>query len=107
MYLDNSSNICRIGWKFNYKGSELLAAFEAKFKESKQIETDAREQLAALLLDPKVTRNDERCVKHDRTIDTHGAIAEMCEVLVHEAKRSPDREFTLAIGDVVFFDLQK
>jgi hypothetical protein len=65
----------------------------------------ARERLAALLRDASVGHDDKR-VREDKTeIEHAGVQREHCAVFVQEFGRTPDREFHLSLGDVVYFGL--
>jgi hypothetical protein len=95
----------REGWKFTYKGSELLAAAEKRVKHFSALEKDLRDQLSKRLADRSKnltsSKNDE--LKSRATMAA--TLREQCEVFAHEFERLPEREFYLSIGDVVFFGL--
>jgi hypothetical protein len=95
----------RTGWKFSYKGSDLVAAAQAKLAEYTRRETEARQEMSKLMADMRVSPTGEDCSKLKSAIENYGTIREQCQVFAHEFARTPDREFNLSLGDVVFFGL--
>lgn len=95
----------REGWKYTYKGGELLEAAKRKWAELRQKEMDARNNVAAMLKDEKVSPNDDRLEEGKRLIEKYGNEREQCMVFCHEFARAADRDFTLGLGDVTYFDL--
>ena len=61
--------------------------------------------LAALLSDPDVSQSDSRIILLRALIEDFGKQYEACKVYCKEFQRNPSREFTLALGDVVYFGL--
>jgi hypothetical protein len=94
----------RSGWKYSYKGSEVLAHAEALLAEYQEAETAARQAVADLMTDADVSVSDKRVEDAKREVERVARIHEECKVYVHEFRRNPDRDFNLALGDVVFFN---
>ena len=105
MYHDFQS-VNREGWKYNYKGSELLAAAQTKWKEFLTAEKSARKKVSDLMGDIRVSAESREVQEAKRDVEFNGKNREACAVYVHEFARTPDREFNLSLGDVVFFGLQ-
>lgn len=105
MYTEHGSLTNRDGWKFTYKGSELLAYAKKKLEAFTAKETAARKQMASLMLDAKVNANGEEVDKVKRVIASAGMEREKCAVWVHEFQRNGDKEYWLALGDVVYFGI--
>jgi hypothetical protein len=104
MYNDHSSKL-REGWRFSYKGKELLPLAQEKLTEHREGEAEARNAVVSLLMDMTVSRTDPRIKEWEQKIVFHGNLGEQCAVWVHQFQREPDREFLLALGDVVYFDI--
>ena len=102
MYNEHRSAL-RNEWKYTYAGSELLPYAQKKLAEHSGKETAAREKAAALLTDKTVNRNDQRVKEAEAAIIDHGDAAEKCRVWVHQFAREPERTYSLALGDVVYF----
>ncbi len=98
-------NTSRETWKYTYKGSELLPHAERKFQEFLAKEVDARRQMAAYMVDMKVSQSSDEVSKCKTAIETNGNLREQCAVYVHEFRRTPDRDFLLSLGDVTFFGI--
>lgn len=96
-------NTARETWKYIYKGSELLPHAERKFKEFLAKEVEARRQMAAYMVDMKVSQSSDEVSKCKNAIEQNGNLREQCAVYVHEFRRTPDRDFLLSLGDVTFF----
>lgn len=95
----------RSDWKYAYKGAELLPYARKKLEYHSEQENAARREAAALLTDPTVQRNSEAVKRAEQAITEHGDAAEKCKVWVHQFQRESDRDFQLALGDVVYFGL--
>ena len=107
MYHD-FSNTARSNWKYGYKGRDgLLDAAKNKFEYFKAKETEARQKMAALMTDSRVSPSEKEVTDTRKDIESFATHAEECMVYVHEFERNPDREFLLSLGDVVFFGLAK
>ena len=106
MYLEHKDSN-RSGWRYTYKGSDLLAAAKRILEEYNVRENTSREHMAKLMRDPKVSPSAQEVTECKREIERVAMTAEECVVFVHEFARTPDREFHLSQGDVVFFGLPK
>lgn len=95
----------RTGWKYTYKGAELLRYAEARLAFHQERAAQTRADYGRRVGDRTVKLQDDESQKLLRATETHASLAEQCEVFVHEFRRSPEREFQLALGDVVFFGL--
>lgn len=104
MYLDNS-NISRNGWKYTYKGSELLSFAETKLQQKCREEQEARTRVIELTRDTTVSPNDRKVDEAKRDVERAATVVEELMVHVHQFRREMDREFHLSMGDVVFFGL--
>lgn len=93
----------REGWKFTYKGSHLLPFAKDRYTEYKKLELEKRNEMAELLKDEN--QSISRMEGLNKKVEELGRLSELCAVFQHEFNRTPDREFHLAIGDVVFFGL--
>lgn len=104
MFYDFSST-SREGWKYTYKGKELanLAKYKRDLFHDKEM--SARDRLAKLLKDPKVSQDDRRIEDLKRDIEHNGKQYEACKVFYHEFSRAQDKDFYLSLGDVVYFGL--
>uniref|UniRef100_A0A6M3KVN2 Uncharacterized protein n=1 Tax=viral metagenome TaxID=1070528 RepID=A0A6M3KVN2_9ZZZZ len=100
-------SINRETWKYTYCGRELLEASVGCYKQYHECEMDARTRLASLMIDPNVRQDDNRIADLKRDIEHNGKQAEACSVFMTAFEREPDRDFYLALGDVVFFGLNK
>lgn len=96
----------RTGWKYGYKGSELIEVAKNRQAFYRKKELTARDKMAELLTDRTISPSDDRMKQLEQDIQSFGSTAEQCDVFVHEFGRNPDREFQLSLGDVVFFALQ-
>jgi len=98
-------NAKRENWLFAYKGSELAPFAKKKYEHYTLKETEARLNISDLLRDPNVRANDERIEKLKRDIEKFGDEREKCLVWVHEFGRRLEESFSLALGDVTYFDI--
>jgi len=98
-------NTTRDQWKFTYKGSELLEAAKKKVAFFAAREDRYRTELAAAMNDRKQNLNSSKNDKLKNNASSAATQKEACEVFAHEFKRTPDREFHLNLGDVVYFGL--
>lgn len=103
----NEINTFRNKWTFHYKAETLLPYVLAKYKSLQQAETDARNQMAALLTNPDVKATDQRIADLKHAISFNSAEKEKCHILYHELNRArfDDKLFELGIGDVSYFDI--
>ena len=74
----------RTGWKFSYKGSDLTSAL--------------REKVTELEAEKRAMEKDENSVEITEEIVENALLAE-------EFEKNPDKEVTLALGDVVYLNL--
>lgn len=95
----------RSGWKFTYTAKELLPYVEKALQEHTEGERKCRDMAATLMRDNKVLHNDPRHARLSGAIEQHGDAIELMTVLAHEFKRVPEKEYTLAIADVVFLEI--
>ena len=95
----------RESWKFTYKGSELVKAAQAKVDFYAAQEEEYRVKTASALTDRSVAVNGNKLDKLKNKLTSAASQKVNCEVFLHEFKRSPDREFSLSMADVVFFGL--
>lgn len=98
-------NTRRDEWRFTYTGFELLAAAKKKLEFFCAKEKEAREKTASLLTDVCVKASDKRIEDLKKEIEKFGDEKEKCTVWVHEFARHPQNEYSLALGDVSYFDL--
>ena len=95
----------RLDWEYTYKGRDLLAKAELLRERFAAKELEARNKTADLLRDVNVSQSDSRFTDLKREVATNGSLKEQCDVFVHQFRREPDREFSLGLGDVTFFEL--
>src|SRR4051812_40066156 len=98
-------NTNREGWRYSCAGGALLEFARAKLAYHTDQELAARRTVQARIADPTISRKDDELQKAEKAIDEHGNLREQCAVFVHEFARTPDREFQLSLGDVVFFGI--
>lgn len=104
MYFDNTFTERR-GWKYTYKGSDLLEPAKRKLAAVQAEETEVRDNVAKLLQNRQVNARCKDVTDLEKMVVSLSEDHEMLLVLVHEFGRTPDREFRLALGDVVFLGL--
>jgi hypothetical protein len=105
MFFEKShSFVNRHGWTFTHTGEELCPLAANRFREFKEAELKARNIAAKLLQDPTVHHEDKKVLAAKDDIQKFGALAEKCAVWTHEFERTPEREFTLGVNDVLFFN---
>jgi len=104
MYFDRGTGK-REGWLYVYLGSEIEEAAVLLRDEHREIEMAARKCVAELLANGHISHDDDRVRREKVNIENHGKEAEACKVFAHQFRRNPDREFSLSIGDVVYFGL--
>jgi hypothetical protein len=98
-------NTNRDSWRFTYTGQELLAHALKKYDFFTSQETEARNSMAGMLKDPSVRASDPKIDELKKNIEFWGCEREKCIVWVHEFKRSPQKEYSLTLGDVSYFDI--
>lgn len=92
-------------WRFTYKGSELLPFAQKRQKELHAQESEARAQIQQLMGDKTQSVTGEKAKRLEQVAVKAATQAEQFDVFVHEFERSPDKEFTLSVSDVVFFGI--
>lgn len=97
--------IRRTEWQHTYLGKELLPYAEAKRKHFSDREIAGRSKMSKLMDDRNINVNDPKVKELQAEIESTANEAEQCAVFVHEFKRKPEREFSLSLGDVVYFGL--
>jgi hypothetical protein len=102
VYLDNT-HTSRAGWRYTYKGSDLLPYAKKKLTDMCEQERAAREEVITLTRDPATNPEDRRVQEAKRTVATTASVVEELMVYVHQFAREPEKEFSLSSGDVVFF----
>lgn len=95
----------REGWKYTYKGEELLEPARKKYRDVRAREMEARNTLADLLRNPLIGPDDHKVVDNKKLAERYGNESEQCMVFCHEFTRNPSREYLLSLGDVTYFDL--
>ncbi len=92
-------------WKFTYKAKELLPFAQQRLAEHQAVESKLRQQLATLIQDPASFHDDAKLQQLKRDVDRHSALREQFEVYCHEFNRTPNKEFSLKLSDIVFFGI--
>jgi len=95
----------RDSWKFTYKGSDLVEAAKAKVEYYRRQEVSLREKLGVRLQNSNMSLNSKKSEDIKKRAFEAASFKEQCEVQAHEFNRTPDREFSLSLSDVVFFGL--
>jgi len=93
----------RSQWKFAYKGKHLLPHARRRLAELRAEEAQLRERLAGLVRDPASFHDDTRLQQLKAEVDRLSGVREQFEVYCHEFRRTPDKDFSLKLGDLVFF----
>lgn len=97
----------RDNWRFSYLGKELADAARVKYDNFTAQEKEARHSMAEMLKDANVRASDPRIEDLKQSIERFGSEREKCLVWVHEFARQPQKEYSLALSDVSYFDLAK
>lgn len=95
----------RESWKYTYKGSELVQAAKSKVEFYTNKENELRQKMSDMLSDKSIAVNTSRMNKIKQSLESAAMNKEQCEVFAHEFERGASREFSLSMGDVVFFGL--
>ena len=98
-------NVNRETWKYTYTGAELMLAAIDMRCDYREKELAARKKVIDLLADARVPHNDPVVAEARRDIEANGKQYEACKIFAHEFERNKDREYQLALGDVVYFGL--
>lgn len=104
MYLDNTHTL-RSGFRYIYKASDILPHAEERLREKIEQERTAREDVIRLTRDPSVSPSDRKVEEAKRAVVSTATVVEELSVYVHEFARQREREYSLNLGDVVFFGL--
>lgn len=105
MHIENSRTK-RSEWCFHYTGKLLLGPARRKLKEWDDKIDKVRTSLSALIADRSMELKDNRIADAKSQAEKYEVEAEYCRVWVAEFARTPDREFILQAGDVVYFGLE-
>lgn len=103
MYSDHR-NTGREGWKYTYKGGDLLEPAKTRLVYWQGLERELRDKLAAHFKGTGAITGS-KIQKVQESARHAGMMVEQLQVFVHEFTRFPDREYLLAMGDVVFFGI--
>lgn len=103
MYLEKRDGN-RTSWKYTYKGGALLPFAQERLAYYSTLETNQRNAMARLLVDPKQNVQSDESNRLKSDIEKTAIQHEMCTVYVHEFERSPDREYHLDMSDVVYLE---
>ena len=95
----------RAGWKYTHTGSDLAVEAQRLHDEAFKKEMAARKEIARLMENPTIGHDSEEVRKAKKQVEQWGKQREECAVFVYEFAKNPEREFQLALGDVVFFGL--
>jgi hypothetical protein len=95
----------RSGWKYTYTGKELLPFAKKCLANYYAAEKEARTKMSLLIKDMNRTQDDPEIARCRTAIEGNGSQREELMVFVHEFTRAPEREYNLALGDVVFFGM--
>jgi hypothetical protein len=95
----------RSGWKFVYKGEDLLPFARRRLAEHQAVEAQLRDKLAKMIREPASFHDDARLQQLKLDVDRHAGLREQFEVYCHEFARTPKKEFSLKLSDVVFFGI--
>lgn len=98
-------NTNRSGWKYTYTGKELLPFARLCLANYYKAECEARDKMSTLIKDMSRSQDDPVLVQCRKDIESNGSQREELLVFVHEFTRQPEREYHLALGDVVFFGM--
>jgi hypothetical protein len=104
VYHDNT-NTSRSGFRYTYKGKDLVNFVIKKLKDKCGEQKRAREEVIRLTRDPAVSSTDRKVEDAKRDVTTAATVVEELSVYAHEFQRYPEREYNLSLGDVVFFGL--
>lgn len=92
----------RESWKFAYKGSDLIELDSSKVIFFRIRENLYRTNLANALIDRNIPISGGKIDKLKKIFENAAIHRESCEVFLHEFKRTPEREFSLSMSDIVF-----
>ena len=102
MYLENGRTV-RDEWRYTYRGVDLLPNASALLAEYIEEEERVRTELTAAMEDRSVDLTGEVINNLKTKAEKVGKLCEQLKVWVHEFTASPDKDFSLTAGDVVFF----
>lgn len=95
----------REAWLYQYLGKDLLPYARKKLNAVRDEEHRCRERASCMLRDVTVSGSDAELNKLRERVNQLATEAEQCVVFEHEFARQPDREYNLALADVVYFGL--
>jgi len=104
VYNDNR-HTNRLSWEYSYTGAELLEAARKKHDEFAAKEKEAREKMATFMVDMSMAQSDARIADCRSDVEEAGSERERCMVWIHEFSRNPQKEYSLELGDITYFDL--
>ena len=99
------SHTGRKSWKYIYEGRELAEAAVGWCKKYAQAEADARKRMSDLMANMEISVESDEVHEAKSAVTSAASLHEECSVYAHEFARKPEKEFHLALGDVVFFGL--
>lgn len=105
MYHEFGRSAARQGFRYTYKGSELLTPARNKLAEYVKQEGEIRERLSAALKDSTISLNSKEIDELKRRGESIAEMMEECSVYASEFERQPEADYDLGLGDVVFFNL--
>lgn len=97
----------RTNWTFTYLAKDLIKSASHLYEQYHSKEESARNRMADLMKDMSVYNTDRRVEDCKRDIISFGTLKEQCAVFLHEFTRNKDKEYSLGLGDVTFFELAK
>jgi hypothetical protein len=92
-------------WRFLYRGAELAPYAQSKATALLEEERGLRRALAACRAGEPYSGRREDIDKFKRRLQSKGEARERCELLARELTRAGEREFELALDDLVYFGL--
>ena len=105
MFFENDGSCSRKGWKYTYKGADLLQSVLDLHEIASAQETQFREERAALLRDHREDPRSHKAKELEVGLLEAAKLKEELSVYRAEFSRNPEREYHLGLGDVVFFGL--
>lgn len=105
MYWDRNSGFNnREGWKYSVPGKELEHYTRIKLESVRIQERESRNKMAELLAsEQKISMQSSEVQTLQNQIAELARQVELLEVIVVGCQRGPERDFTLASGDMVYF----
>jgi hypothetical protein len=97
----------RSTWRFLYRGTELAPFARTKAATLLEDERGIGKALATCRSGPAYSGRREDVAKLKRRLRDKGEARERCELLARELARAGEREFELALDDLVYFGLDE